>query len=461
MLLAAGAAASRAQDGPAGEGEGGTLAHDVPAADRPATATGGREVSGERQASSSREGLTPPDGDQAREARPAPSPDGDDEEGDDGKLTPDPYAPLGLRAGSFLVLPQIEVASEYTDNVFLSSQAPQSDRALALMPALTLLSNWSRHELAVELRARQTTHDRFSSEDENAYSALLRGRLDASERTKIGGELSHELAQEDRSSVDFPDNAAGRTDVTTDRAAIEGSHRFNRLTVSLRGSVTETSYGDVATADGGILSGETRDNRLHETGARAAYEFTPGISAFLDASVNDRQFERSTDDAGNPTGSHGYVAQAGLAFELTGKLTGEASMGYARQTPNDAALAPIAGVIFNADLTWRATGLTTVRFNAESSVDSSARVLTRSYGVALEHALRRNLLLGAEFVFSTDSDFDTDEVTKNWDASLSAEYLFNRMVGLKGEYTYSLSDGPRAGDGYTVNAATVALTLRR
>ncbi len=378
----------------------------------------------------------------------------------------DPYAPLGFRLGSFLLFPRIEGGVTHTDNIFLTSTDPKADTAPYYEPGLTFNSTWSRHEISGELSARRSYYDRFSSENDNEFLALLRGRLDIAQRTNLKGELERSLVQENRDDFGFPAEAVTRANIFTDRAAVEGNHTFNRVTLTLRGGVTQEDYGEFQILDDTATeSGASRDNTLNEIGGRAAYELKQGVSAFVDWNNNDRRFRDKFNSDGSRNGSSGYAVQGGLAFKLIDWLTGEASAGYARQTPDESDRNVIQGFLLNADLTWQATPLTAINFNALSDIDATvidaSGSFSRLYEIGVEHALRRNVVLGAAVSYRTETDFDTDDVTRYWTTTLNAEYLLNRWVGIRGEYTHTRSTGELPTDAYTENVVTVGVKVRR
>src|SRR5690606_2724928 len=56
----------------------------------------------------------------------------------------EPYDPVGVRIGSFVYFPEIEVGGFWTDNV-LSSPDARSDIAAEIRSVSRLVSNWSVH----------------------------------------------------------------------------------------------------------------------------------------------------------------------------------------------------------------------------------------------------------------------------------------------------------------------------
>ena len=302
----------------------------------------------------------------------------------------DPYAALGVRLGSFLFFPELSVESVYDDNLFLSPSAREGDWALVLTPSLRVQSAWSRHSLTGTLNGVRSYHDRFSSENDETFSAGVAGRLDIRRNTNLVAEANYSQSLEDRSSSDFPSGTAGRAETRNQDVSLEGNHSFNRVTLTLRGNLFEEDFDDGTSEDGSVINNDDRDFTERRVTARVSYEFQPGVAGFLEASVNERNFAESVDDDGTRNGSSGRDMQGGLSFQLTGKLTGEISAGYALQTPDDATLSDIDGLIFNAGLEWQATGLTTLRLDASSQVDEttqagSAGSIVRGAAVSLEH----------------------------------------------------------------------------
>ena len=64
----------------------------------------------------------------------------------DRRSNPD-YAPLGVRAGAFLIRPSVTVAGQYDDNVFADERNTIDDYVLVVQPRLTAGTNWGRHAL--------------------------------------------------------------------------------------------------------------------------------------------------------------------------------------------------------------------------------------------------------------------------------------------------------------------------
>ena len=123
----------------------------------------------------------------------------------------DPFAPLGIRVGSFLLFPELNTESVYSDNIFLSSTNPQSDWALEITPRLTVRSDWSRHSLIGTISAVRSYYERFESENEETFSAALTGQIDVRRNTNLVMQAGYSQNLGDRSDTDFPSDSSQRS----------------------------------------------------------------------------------------------------------------------------------------------------------------------------------------------------------------------------------------------------------
>lgn len=378
----------------------------------------------------------------------------------------DPYAALGIPMGSFLLFPEITVQRVWDDNPFLSASDPQGDWALVLNPSLQVRSNWSRHSLSAELSGERSHHERFTGENEESYAAGVAGRLDIRRDTNLVAGARYSQSLEDRSSTDFPAGALERTITRNKSASLEANHGFNRVTLTLRGELFEEDFDDGTAIGGAVINNDDRDLVERRVTGRAAYEFMPDVAAFAQASVNERIFAESFDDDGTRNGSSGYNMQAGVSFQLTGKLTGEISAGYTHQTPDDVTLSVIDGLILNAGLEWQATGLTIVRLDAASSVNEttqagSAGSIVRSAVVSVEHRPRRHILVGASLGYEREEFSGSDSVDEDINLELTGEYNITRSAALTAAYSYHESFSSTPDSGYVVNKIRLGVRLRR
>lgn len=378
----------------------------------------------------------------------------------------DPFDPVGIRMGSFLIFPEAELAVAAYSNVFRGSRDPLGDAALEIRPSVRAVSMWRVH--AFELRAEGNTslHRSYAAEDDRGALLEARGRLDLTRRTSIEALAAWELSQEMRGSIDVPIAAAERGDVETRRAALSLNHRFNRLTLQLRGSLAEFDYAPVATLGGGTISNDDRDYTQQDVALRASWQWKPTLSAFTETAVNKRSHTTVGGD-GIAHDSHGARHRIGLSFGgPEAVLYGEASMGYGRQIYDDALLASVDGILIDANLVWRISGLTSLLFSArtdveETSLAGAGGALSHSAGAEVRHGFRRNVV-GTAGVRFAQADYQGAGFTeRELVTMLGLEYILSREVTLLGRYRHIAFDSTDGARNYDADELRVGVRLRR
>lgn len=346
----------------------------------------------------------------------------------------EPYDPIGVRVGSFVLFPEIEAGGLWTDNV-LSSPDARSDIAAEVRTTTRLVSNWSRHAFELKGTTLDTFHDDFPSEDDRAWSAEARARLDIARRSNVQAIVGHDFGQESRSAIDA--NQVGqRADVTTDRAEAAINHRFNRLSLQLRGAVSDTTYSDTNGA-----SNADRDTLETQQAVRATWEFKPTLSVFAEQELNQRDKGGVPAD-GIPRDSEGTRTRVGLDFGATGALLrGTISVGYGQQNPDDSRLRSVEAFLFDANLAWRPSEITSFLLTAQSDIydtttEESGGVISHTIGLEARHALRRFLVASAGVAY-THNDYDATTFTEDQVlAFLGAEYYASPELVLFTRYQH-------------------------
>lgn len=378
----------------------------------------------------------------------------------------EPFEARGIRLGTFVLLPEVEYGNAFQSNVFRAPNA-RSDMSLEIRPTARLVSNWRQH--AVEFRATGALSyfAEFDTENDKSYALEARARYDIGRRTNIEVLSSRAVTQDSRSNINAPGAAAARSDITTDVVAMAFNHRFNRLGIQLRGSVTEADFAPVASNAGGTISNNDRDIRTSDQAVRASWEFKPTLFAFVEAGLNQRNYQTAALSDGFSRDSRGARYRVGVSFGNAGqRLRGEASVGYAHQRPNDGRLADIGGFILDANLGYRMSALTSFLLTArsdiqESSLSGSGGALTRQVGAEVRHSFRRNLIASAGLTYSV-ADFEgVAQVEKEARANLGVEYFVNREVTLFSRYQHTNFTSTDTTRNYSGDEFRVGMRVKR
>jgi hypothetical protein len=378
----------------------------------------------------------------------------------------EPYEARGIRLGSFVLLPEAELGGVFLSNVFKGPGA-RADMALEVKPTARLVSNWRQH--AVEFRATGASSyfNEFSTENDKSYAVEARGRYDLTRRTNIEILTSRAVTQDSRSNVNASTAAAARSDITTDVLAMAFNHRFNRLGVQLRGSVTEADFAPVASVAGNTITNNDRDIRTTEEAVRATWEFKPTLFGFVEAGLNQRNYKTTALSDGLSRDSTGERYRVGVSFGNGGqRIRGEASVGYAVQRPTNGRLTEIDGFVFDANLAYRMSALTSFLLTAksdiqESSLSGSGGALSRQVGVEARHAFRRNVIASAGLAYSVADFSGVSQVEKEARANLGVEYFLNREVTLFSRYQHSAFTSTDLSRNYNADEFRVGMRIKR
>ena len=146
-----------------------------------------------------------------------------------------PYDPLGIRAGSFLIFPQLTLSELYDTNVFAAPHNADDDFITLLQPLVTVQSNFSRH--SINLTAGGNIAFYANNTNENYQDAFIQsnGRLDVTHANYFTGALNFGRAHEGR---DDPENNPNQSlkELYQYGGSLGYTQLFNRLNFTLTGS---------------------------------------------------------------------------------------------------------------------------------------------------------------------------------------------------------------------------------
>jgi hypothetical protein len=377
-----------------------------------------------------------------------------------------PYAPLGLRWGSFLVFPELIVEWMSSDNANLSSLNARADHAALLAPGVTVRSDWSRHYLEGSISGTRSYYSDLTGINDKELQLNTRGRLDFSRDTNLEATLFYLHTLEGIAENDTPDGAIERTPLNAAGGTLQLTHRTSPVTTTILAGITNQDFDDVALVNGTIANNDDRDYTEFEMTGRLGYEFVPGADGFVEVSGNNRNYNDKIDDNGRETGSSGFQVLAGVAIDPGGKVSGELSAGYARQSPDESTLDDITAIMFNANLLWRVTGLTTVRFDIETEIAEttepfSAGSVDRLAIVSVRHAFRRHVIGGASFSYLVEDFSGSTLEDQEFTLGLNGEYLISRYAAVTTNYEHTRSRSTAPFSDYVENRFRLGMRLRR
>lgn len=374
------------------------------------------------------------------------------------------YAPLGIRAGAFLVYPRLAVGGTYDSNVFASENNEEDDFALVVSPRVNVDSQWSRHALNFTAGAEAGYFADFSDNNYFDFDIGAQGRLDVTRENNLRGAISFARGHEDRASPD----EGGSRDVTkffVGTANLGYRHTFNRLFFQIDGRVRRSDFLD----DPGNINNDDRDRNRYAARLRAGYAVSPRIRLFGEGEYRIVRYDETPDDSGVNRDSDGFAVRGGAEIDITGLLFGEVAVGYVRQDYDDSALDTAQGVNALAQLTWNPTPLTSVVAGVELDVKETTVVFNgenasadfqKAVSLDVTHELLRNLLLNVNAAFVRDDFEGTDRSDNTVSVGGGLTYLVNRNIGVDASYTFTTRDSDAAGGDYDRHIVRVGIVGR-
>ncbi|MFC6489149.1 outer membrane beta-barrel protein [Nitratireductor sp. GCM10026969] len=376
----------------------------------------------------------------------------------------DPYAPLGLRLGTFTLFPTLEEGLTWTSN---ADNSPDGREALLSESTLRLnaVSDWSRHRAVLDGFAtyRKSLSGEEVSELEGAADAAL--ELDLAHGMTGRAALGYSARRESASS---PVAIAG-VDRQPLRHTIDGAvgleKALGRIHVGITGEVSRDQYGDARLTDGTTLSQAERDSTLALARLRGGYELSPALMPFIEIEAGRRFYDEERDSAGYARSANRYGVRGGIELDLSEKLAGEVSAGWIAEDFEDDRLETISGLALAAALDWSPMRGTNVRLNGTTTIEGSADAgdsgsLLYTGRLSVERRLRSNLTgnlaLGAAW---RDYEAGGHDLVLNGEATLT--WWLNRYAGLTGRLRHERQTSDLPGRDYETTSVFMGMKLQR
>lgn len=379
----------------------------------------------------------------------------------------DPYAALGIRAGSFLLYPGVEFSVGHSSNAERTSGAGASTYIVAA-PELQVRSDWDRH--AAELSIKGSYTDYFEQLipqlDAPYLESKLDGRIDVLHNTQIITQSRLMIATDNPGS---PNLAAQllRLPPNFDLGGTLGVvQTFNRLAVTVKGTFDRNTYYNSVLTDGETSSNGDRNFNQWAGIMRVAYELDPGLRPFIEIQEDERHHDLQFDRNGLERSSVGTTGKVGAVVDLFSTVTGEMAVGYTQRDYKDPTLPDIAGTIANGAIVWQVTPLTTAKFNASSQVyetilAGTTGTLTRDVNMQVDHAFLLWLIGTFKAGYGTDDYVGSTLSDRRYFLAGGLTYKLNRDLWLKGEVREDWQTATQPGLTYMATSFLLGLRLQR
>lgn len=380
------------------------------------------------------------------------------------------YDAQGMRAGGFVLYPELGLSVESNSNVFADDTLEQSDLALGVEARGSLESNWNTHALNLRVEAINRAFQEFSTQDAFDWGVGGDLRIDGSRRFSLfasgGYRDAHELPADSPAPTALEEPAPfqhARGEVGFERA-------FDQLRLSGRVGGDNYDYEDAALAAGGTLENDDRDHVATRAQLRVDLAVSPSTALFVSAEANARDYDLAPPAPGVTVNrdATGYEILAGASFDVTRMATGEVGIGYLTQEYDEPGSESASGLAVNASIDWHPDELVTFNVSARRAAEPARAAgalgsIDTDVSASLDYEFRRNIILSVRARAERDEfdgvDRDDDRVA----IEIQGDYAVNRAVSYYlnvGHYEQD-SSGVDAGRDFSADRAVIGVRLRR
>lgn len=353
----------------------------------------------------------------------------------------------GIRAGAFEIRPQFGANVVATDNVYYEDKNRRADASIDARAMVSFKSLFARHELRAELWANQTVSAKYSSENLTQYGGQLGGRIDVTRSTLFDVTFGYDRFAETRYSLNSNRLADTHATYTKPHVAALLTQKFNNITIVLTGRAAAYSYADVLSS-GIRASQKERNFKIYEGGIDLIYGVRDPTRFVVHAAIDHRAYDIHI---GSPlfdpvkqidrTASSMRV-EVGVQREITDLIQGTIRFGYMRNTYDDPRIKDFNAFSYHGDIVWNVTPLTSLVATADRRLDqtvspNSTGNLRDEFAVAVQHELRRNVVLFSDVRYARVKLLGTAIRSSEFDIGFGARYFVGDNFVIRGDVRHS------------------------
>jgi len=358
----------------------------------------------------------------------------------------------GYSFGDFRVQPELNLFYGHDDNIFAEHDNERSDDIYGISGNIAIKSDWKRHKLNFNMGLESGRYDKYDDEDYDDYWLSTEGRYDLSKNTNFFGGLSFTDEHEDRGSPDdqFGDEPTTYSSTQTHAGA---SQKWGNISLRLGGTFETLNYDDVGILNGGKLNNDDRDRNLYGAGARVSYKLSPRLQPFLQAVIDNRQYDDKVDDNGYERDSDGYRFNIGVEGRLSQLVSGSAYIGYIRQEYDDRRFDDVKEMDIGGNLKWQISPYSNInaflnRTLEETTREGSAGYIMTTAGINIQHRFSKNGTLTGHLILGEEDYQDNSTSDDIIDWGIAYRHFLTKNIYLDASYRLTGRDSSedRLGD---------------
>ncbi|MCB9973460.1 MAG: outer membrane beta-barrel protein [Rhodospirillales bacterium] len=364
--------------------------------------------------------------------------------------------PTGFDVGRFKVFPVLTAQAEHTDNLYASETNKENDTIYTLEPAISLESDFDRHQLNLTLTGEQTFHQKNIAENYTEYGIDLSSRYDLTENVALPLQLIYQQNTSRRGSPDDQDGLEP-TKYETLTARTGALYSGQVLEFGVTAQVADITYEDTPTALG---LRNNQDRNRTETRGYAHFGLTRDrpLVPYLFGGYRSIKYDQAFDDSGYNRSADEGEGGVGARFSLSSLTQSQVQVGYAHRNVDDPRLPAVNALTYLANIVWEPSTLLafslsgkrqleeTTLADLSASIDSTlnlsaiyeitprifvrpkleflqkdykglttAKLERKNVGIDLNYKMNKNLWWSAKYEYITQKDKNNSPSIGNFD----------------------------------------------
>jgi len=375
---------------------------------------------------------------------------------------PDPFAPTGIRLGTFDLNVSLEQAIGYSDNV--SEQVDGDAGAFSETSVdASLTSDWSRHEWQTNINGsyrRPFDDDEIDQPQFDIDTAL---RLDLIDGYTVTTRGFYSLSTQGFTSSTLVPGAIDNPIQENFGASLELQRTGRKLQLTLRGEYDRDEFDDTDLGGGLIQSEADQNNDEFGITARVGYEVSPALTPFIEGSYAVRDFEQEVDRNGNRRDSNIFELRGGVEVDLGEKLAGEIALGYVSESFDDPALENLDAFTVNGQLDWSpqrdtqvAVTLGTQTNNSIIANENGSIIYSGRLDVDRQITDRLSVNAFADAQVETNDDNNT-----TFQIGVGTQYWVNRFMAITSQVDYQRFQSDAPNSDFDATSGQIGVRLQR
>ena len=351
------------------------------------------------------------------------------------------FDPVGIRIGSFNLLPSIQSGGGATSNTYYTAD-PTASPFISTTPSATLISRWNRHELMVSGTGTFREYLGESRRNEATWQSDVRGRVDLGRFSSVTVEEISTQANESQFSGEVTPTVAAISRYRRDFVSVRGVNQVGRTRTTLTADYASFRFQPLPLFSGETRDQSNRDRNVARVTGQFEYARSPGLAFFVQGSFANQAFRTELSPGVPNLDSNGWRALGGINFDLPGKVRGSLGVGYTRQTFDAELYKSVGGVSLEGRLELFPSRLTTVTLGARRSIEITSLGIDGAYwdnrvSARVDREIWRGILVNATGEYTRQNYVRSGQSASGYRLGAGARYFSSRKVVLDGSLSYS------------------------